>query len=154
MCPKEQCVASRPGSRLATVDYVDGTPERVLWVLKTDNQVARRNLDEFNDGIGDEMAIGDIPGIEPGAKFANRRALFDARVHRQLQAGIVGREETGAESRVLSGGYVDDEDHGSEIIYTGHGGRDPLTGKQISHQEFRAQNRALVVSRLEDCRSE
>jgi len=70
-------------------------------------------------------------------------------VHRQLQAGIVGSAITGAESIVLSGGYVDDEDHGSEIIYTGHGGRDPLTGRQVADQSFSRQNQALVTSCLQ-----
>jgi len=48
-----------------------------------------------------------------------------------MQAGIVGGTGSGAESIVLSGGYTDDEDHGDEIIYTGDGGRDPRTGRQI-----------------------
>jgi putative restriction endonuclease len=34
-------------------------------------------------------------------------------------------------SIVLSGGYVDDEDLGDMIIYTGEGGRDAATGRQI-----------------------
>lgn len=33
--------------------------------------------------------FGAIPGIAVGRSFANRRALFDAGVHRTLQAGIV-----------------------------------------------------------------
>jgi putative restriction endonuclease len=50
---------------------------------------------------------------------------------------------------VLSGGYVDDEDYGSEVIYTGHGGRDPETGRQIADQTFTRQNQALVTSCLQ-----
>ena len=41
----------------------------------------------------------------------------------------------------------DDEDHGAEIIYTGRGGRDNNTGRQIADQEFEGQNAALVASR-------
>ena len=67
-------------------------------------------------------------------------------MHRHLQAGIVGRSDRGAESIVLSGGYVDDEDDGHLILYTGHGGRDANSGRQVQDQEFTAQNRALVVS--------
>ena len=93
--------------------------------------------------------IGTISGIEPGTTFASRRKLYDVGVHRALQAGIVGSERTGAELIVLSGGYVDDEDHGHEIIYTGRGGRDPNTGRQVAHQEFEGQNAALVVNRNE-----
>jgi putative restriction endonuclease len=56
------------------------------------------------------MPIGEIAGIAPGSTFASRRELYDAGVHRALQAGIVGAASTGAESVVLSGGYVDDQD--------------------------------------------
>jgi len=95
------------------------------------------------------VAIGEIVGVAPGTTFASRRELYDAGVHRQLQAGIVGSATTGAEPIVLSGGYVDDEDYGSEVIYTGHGGRDPLTGRQIADQTFTRQNQALVTSCLQ-----
>jgi putative restriction endonuclease len=69
------------------------------------------------------MTMGEIEGIPPGKAFATRRELYESGVHRALQAGIVGDASTGAESIVLSGGYVDDEDLGNEIIYTGDGGR-------------------------------
>jgi putative restriction endonuclease len=48
----------------------------------------------------------------------------------------------------LSGGYEDDEDHGDIIVYTGYGGRDPATGKQVSDQPFSMWNRALAYSGL------
>ena len=69
------------------------------------------------------MSIGEIAGISAGGEFVSRRELYDAGVHRALQAGIVGSASTGAESIVLSGGYVDDQDLGNEIIYSGDGGR-------------------------------
>jgi putative restriction endonuclease len=95
------------------------------------------------------VAIGAIQGFPAGTPFASRRELYEAGVHRQLQAGIVGGAATGAESIVLSGGYSDDEDHGDVIIYTGHGGRDPKSGRQIANQSFTAQNQALVTSCLQ-----
>jgi putative restriction endonuclease len=95
------------------------------------------------------MAIGEITGIVAGTAFASRQELYDSRIHRTLRAGIVGSGSTGAESIVLSGGYVDDQDLGSEIIYTGHGGRDPATGRQIADQVFTRQNQALVTSCLQ-----
>jgi len=52
----------------------------------------------------------------------------------------------GAESIVLSGGYEDDEDHGSFILYTGHGGRDGSTGMQIANQEFTRLNKTLLAN--------
>jgi putative restriction endonuclease len=48
----------------------------------------------------------------------------------------------------LSGGYEDDLDNGDEIVYTGHGGRDPETNKQIADQNFSRWNRALAYSSL------
>lgn len=75
------------------------------------------------------MTIGEIEGVEAGVTFENRRALHDAGILRPLQAGIAGGASSGAESIILSGGYVDDQDYGDEIIYTGHGGRDPTSGR-------------------------
>jgi putative restriction endonuclease len=95
------------------------------------------------------MAIGALPGSQSGQAFQSRRELYDADVHKTLQAGVVGSGPRGAESIVLSGGYADDEDHGEIIIYTGHGGRDPATGRQVADQTFTNQNQALVTSSLE-----
>ncbi|MEV7118228.1 YDG/SRA domain-containing protein [Kitasatospora griseola] len=89
---------------------------------------------------------GPVPGVDVGQVFANRRALFDAGVHRQLQAGIAGTKAHGAQSIVISGGYEDDEDHGDVIIYTGQGGRDPNTGQQVKSQPLTLGNAALVTS--------
>ena len=99
--------------------------------------------------LNEPTAIGEITGIAAGTVFASRRELYDFGIHRALQAGIVGSASTGAESIVLSGGYVDDQDLGNEIIYTGHGGRDPTTGRQIADQKFTRQNQALVTSCLQ-----
>jgi putative restriction endonuclease len=46
----------------------------------------------------------------------------------------------------VSGGYEDDEDYGETILYTGHGGRDSSTGRQVADQTLTAQNLALAVS--------
>mgnify|MGYP001248602579 CR=1 FL=1 len=47
-------------------------------------------------------------------------------------------------SIVLSGGYVDDQDLGDEIIYTGEGGRDADTGRQIADQTLTGGNLYLA----------
>ncbi len=86
------------------------------------------------------MTIGEIEGFDAGATFESRRALHDAGIHRPLQAGIAGGASAGAESIVLSGGYADDADYGDEIIYTGHGGRDHTSKRQVANQEFVRQN--------------
>lgn len=90
--------------------------------------------------------FGAVPDVEVGAAFADRRALAAARVHRPFQAGICGTAERGAESIVVSGGYEDDEDYGDVIVYTGQGGRDPDTGRQVRDQELTRGNAALVTS--------
>ena len=45
---------------------------------------------------------------------------------------------------MFSGGYEDDQDLGSLIIYTRHGGRDPNSGRQVKDQELTLQNLALA----------
>jgi putative restriction endonuclease len=62
-------------------------------------------------------------------------------------AGIATDPTVGAYSIVLSGGYEDDEDHGDVIIYTGEGGRDPSSGKQILDQQLTKGNLALALSK-------
>ena len=99
--------------------------------------------------VSQRSQIGQPLGVEVGATFANRAALQDAGVHRAGMAGITGTAATGAESVVVSGGYEDDEDYGNLIIYTGHGGRDPNTGKQIADQlPLSPGNAALITSSL------
>lgn len=88
--------------------------------------------------------FGPVPGVPPGAHFADRHALRDTGVHRPTQAGICGRADEGAESVVLNGGYVDDEDWGDVVIYTGAGGNDRQTGRQVADQTLTRTNRALV----------
>lgn len=90
-----------------------------------------------------ERVFGEIPGVSIGTVFATREELSRAGVHRPLQAGISGSGGEGADSIVLSGGYEDDSDEGDTIIYTGHGGRDPESGKQIRDQELTRGNLAL-----------
>ncbi len=92
--------------------------------------------------------FGHVPGYPEGGRFDSRAELSDVGLHRPLVAGIAGSEREGAESIVLSGGYDDDQDFGDEIIYTGHGGRDQGTGRQITDQSFARGNRALAYSSL------
>ncbi len=71
--------------------------------------------------------------------------MSESGVHRPHVAGIHGREEEGAYSIVLSGGYDDDEDNGEEFTYSGSGGRDlsgnKRTAKQSMDQKLTAMNR-------------
>lgn len=88
--------------------------------------------------------FGEIAGQLPGTRYENRAELARAGVHRPLEAGISASESEGADSIVISGGYEDDEDYGNLIVYTGHGGRDMRTGRQVADQKFRRGNRALA----------
>ena len=80
----------------------------------------------------DNLAIGTL--------FSSRRELHDAGIHRGLMRGIAPQ----GLSIVLSGGYVDDQDLGDEIIYTGEGGRDTDTGRQIAYQTLTGGNLFLA----------
>jgi hypothetical protein len=64
-----------------------------------------------------------------GSTFQSRAELSTAGVHRPTQGGISGGHD-GADSIVVSGGYVDDQDFGQQLIYASQGGRDPNTGAQ------------------------
>jgi putative restriction endonuclease len=91
--------------------------------------------------------FGNISGIPEETPFESRAALASSGVHRPSQAGISGSEKEGADSIVVSGGYEDDEDYGDVIIYTGHGGQDPNTKKQVADQEFKKGNKALATNK-------
>jgi putative restriction endonuclease len=91
------------------------------------------------------MPHGQIPGTGVGQTFPSRQSLFDAGVHRALQAGIAGYGDGApAESIVLSGGYPDDVDEGDKIIYTGQGGQDQPRGRQVRDQTATLGNLGLM----------
>jgi putative restriction endonuclease len=96
-----------------------------------------------------ERIFGHIPGYPVGSWLESRAALAEAGLHRPPVAEISGTESEGADSIVLSGGYEDDEDLGDEIVYTGHGGRDQDTGKQVANQKLNRGNLALAKSKLQ-----
>jgi putative restriction endonuclease len=110
------------------------------------SSVRRKAAQLMSDSNSSSGIIGAVPNIAVGSVFNSRADLAAAGVHRPLQAGICGSAATGAESIVLSGGYEDNQDRGSILIYTGHGGKDPKSGKQISDQLLERQNLALAVS--------
>jgi len=93
-----------------------------------------------------DRLFGDVPGIAVGAVFATRKAVSEAGLHGPWQSGIHGNGEEGASSIVVSGGYVDDEDYGQVIIYTGHGGRDSASGRQVRDQSLDDSGNAGLVT--------
>ena len=92
--------------------------------------------------------FGHILGYPVGSRFTSRQKLSKAGVHRPRVAGISGSGREGADSVVLAGGYEDGEDYEHTIFYTGHGGRDPQTHKQVRHQTLTRGNLALAQNRL------
>ncbi|OYO08880.1 hypothetical protein CGZ94_20240 [Enemella evansiae] len=93
--------------------------------------------------------FGHIDGVSVGQEFESRAALAAAGVHPPTMPGIHGTKKDGADSIVVSGGYVDDVDLGDVIIYTGAGGNDSNTGRQVADQSLEHPNNAgLVTSQL------
>ena len=89
---------------------------------------------------------GTPDGVSVGQLFVDRREMHDSAVHRPLQSGISGTKAEGADSICLSGGYVDDQDHGDYIIYTGHGGNNRSSGKQIADQSVQSSGNAGLIT--------
>lgn len=92
----------------------------------------------------DKITLGEIPGVPGGTTFVSRAEAAERRVHRARVAGIVGNGREGAESIVSSGGYEDDKDLGSSLIYTGHGGQDPATKRHVRDQSFESSGNAAL----------
>ncbi|XP_040379957.1 E3 ubiquitin-protein ligase ORTHRUS 2-like [Oryza brachyantha] len=92
-------------------------------------------------------------GVRVGETWEDRLECRQWGAHFPHVAGIAGQSTYGAQSVALSGGYVDDEDHGEWFLYTGSGGRD-LSGnkrtnkEQSSDQKFEKLNAALRISCL------
>lgn len=114
--------------------------KRFFGRRRMDKLLVDVKLDPIWDGYG------PVPGVEVGRRFRRRSDAADAKVHRPHQNGICGTKEFGCESIALVGGYEDDIDNGDEIIYTGEGGRDPDTGKQVADQQLVKGNAALATS--------
>ncbi len=94
------------------------------------------------------ILFGNPDNIKEGTCYPNRAALIEARLHRYTVHGIDGNGTEGVSAIVLSGGYEDDLDYGDEIIYTGHGGNDTGTKKQIEHQSWESTgNKGLIISK-------
>lgn len=91
------------------------------------------------------LYIGDISEIKVGTIFKGYSELNRSGLHTPTQAGISGNKSMGAVSIVLNGVYTDDEDQGSEIIYTGAGGKDG-SYKTIGDQVLSRGNLWLYVS--------
>ncbi|GLI66471.1 hypothetical protein VaNZ11_010314, partial [Volvox africanus] len=93
---------------------------------------------------------GHVAGAAPGATFQDRGELYVSGVHATLMKGIHAPSakssdlSRGAYSIVLSGQYADDDDMGESFWYTGEGGMDPKSKRQVKDQSMeRGANAAL-----------
>jgi hypothetical protein len=90
--------------------------------------------------------FGHAGTYRPGDTFRNRIDLSLSGVHRPRRAGVCGTPLLGAESIVLAGQYEEDNFEEEEILYSGNGGRDPKTGRQIMDQVATTGIMALLRS--------
>ncbi len=95
---------------------------------------------------GRRPTFGHPGTYRPGDTFRNRIDLSLRGVHRPRRAGVCGSPAVGAESIVLAGQYEEDDFGEEEIRYSGNGGRDPQTGRQIMDQVATTGIRALLRS--------
>ncbi|MEV6166306.1 YDG/SRA domain-containing protein [Streptomyces sp. NPDC052052] len=97
--------------------------------------------------------FGHVDEYLPGAHFGSRQAVKDAKLHKEREAGISwgldANGERAADAIVLNQGYEDDLDGWDEVIYTGAGGRDRNTSRQIEDQNWENRgNAGLRRSRI------
>ncbi|MEX5256929.1 YDG/SRA domain-containing protein [Kocuria arenosa] len=92
-----------------------------------------------------QLNLGDVSGIDPGTTFKTRKAVKAAGLHRHLMNGISGLAPAPAEAIVMSTGYIQDQDLGSSLFYTGMGGRKDR--RQVENQSFeQSSNASLVIA--------
>ena len=92
-------------------------------------------------------SFGEVPGFPEGSTFLSREELRQAGLHSKPVDGISCIFGNPADAIVLSGGYIDDKDEGDYILYTGQGGQDPKTKKQIRDQVLEKGNLGLMMSK-------
>jgi putative restriction endonuclease len=95
------------------------------------------------------IIYGEIPEINEGDWFKTRKEMMSTSFHRRWGSGIDGNGKEGTSAVVLSGGYEDDKDEGDEIIYTGAGGNDSSTGKQIADQTWENSGNAGLLKSMD-----
>lgn len=113
--------------------------------------VAFTALLNANGGVNQRPVVGHVPGIAIGVRFYGRAEVAAVGLHRHWLCGIsyISKKESpyGAEVAtgiVVSGGYEDDEDNGTDLTYTGQGGNDLLgRKKQLADQKWDRGNVAM-----------
>lgn len=96
------------------------------------------------------IIFGEIEGIQENQWIEGRKEMMPTSFHRSWGSGIDGNGKEGTAAIVLSGGYEDDKDFGDEIIYTGAGGNDPNSGKQVADQSWENRGNAGLVKSMDE----
>lgn len=96
------------------------------------------------------IIFGEIEGIQEGQWIKGRKEMMPSSFHRKWGSGIDGNSKEGTSAIVLSGGYEDDKDLGDEIIYTGAGGNDQSTGKQVADQTLLNPGNAGLIKSMNE----
>lgn len=93
------------------------------------------------------MTFGAVYGVPIGARFTDRRSLYDAAVHRDIRRSICGGHDghRGAESVLIADGHEDVRDLGQIVYFTGVGQRDGR-GRPTADQEFSGLNGLLATN--------
>lgn len=92
-----------------------------------------------------DYVFGELEGHPVGSTYDGRREAMYAGLHDNWVPGISGTPERGADCIALNRGYIDDEDHGDWILYTGAGGNDPATKRQVADQDISHHHNAALV---------
>jgi putative restriction endonuclease len=100
--------------------------------------------------MGRPIIFGEIDKIKEGHWFESRKEMMNSSFHRKWAAGIDGNSKDGTSAIVLSGGYEDDQDLGDLIIYTGAGGNDSNSGKQVNDQTWDNSGNAGLVKSMNE----
>lgn len=93
------------------------------------------------DGVVPPRTIGHPAGLKPGDTVEGRGELDALAVHNMAVQGIDSKAGYPAFAICMSGGYVDDDDAGKVISYTGMGGQ---TGKHQTADQKLTMVRAAV----------
>jgi len=89
--------------------------------------------------------FGELEGHPVGTTYPGRKEAMYAGLHDNWVPGISGQPDRGADCIALNKGYIDDEDHGDWILYTGAGGNDPSTKRQVANQDINHHHNAALV---------
>ncbi|KAL7305014.1 hypothetical protein TKK_0002803 [Trichogramma kaykai] len=116
--------------------------------IKWSNHLSMLEDTEKNKGVGPIPAIefgpiNPIIQLQVGTIWIYRSDIVEAGIHKDMVAGISTNAAGIAQSIVLSGEYLDNDDQKDDIFYTGCGPID-RKGNPTGHQKLERKNLALA----------